>query len=134
MKKKRLVTLSLSILIIGAVVAAFIAMKNAPAQTGAWQQSPPISGTGRQDTTEFVMNNQWRIIWTIQNQTTNLFLVAVYAKNGTGYSPIADADESDTNATQGILPVDYTGRFIIRVVTSDDTEWTLHIQEFVKPT
>jgi hypothetical protein len=63
-----------------------------------------------------------------------LFVVAVYVKNGDKYSPVAEADATDINATQGILQVDYTGSFVIRVDTLSDTGWSLRIEEFVKPT
>jgi hypothetical protein len=65
----------------------------------------------------------------INKQSENLFLVAAAIKNGTEYYPVVDASETYTNTTRGILPVPYTGTFIIRVVTSSDTEWTLYIEE-----
>jgi hypothetical protein len=54
-------------------------------------------------------------------------------RNVTGYSEVANAAETDTNTTQGVLPVPYTGTFIIRVIASDETQWTLLIEE-LRPT
>ena len=78
------------------------------------------------------MNNAWRIEWIFNKQSNNLFLVAAAIKNGTKYYPVGDASETYTNTTRGILRVPYTGTFIIRVITSSDTEWTLYIEE-LKP-
>lgn len=133
MKKKQRRALLLLIVVIGAAAVAYFIIRNPLAQTGAWQLSSQVSGVGTQDTTEFTMNSQWRIIWSIQNRTFNLFVVAAYVKNGTGYSPIAEDDESDTSATQGVIEVHYTGNFFIRVVAASDQEWNLRIEEFVKP-
>lgn len=135
MKKKELRILSLSIVVmcIAIAVVAYVIIRNSPAETRRWQISTQISGTGNQDTTEFTINNPWRIVWSFNNQTNSFFNVAVYVRNGTGFSPIADADASDMNAIQGILPVDYTGSFVIRVLTLADTKWSLRIDEFVKP-
>jgi hypothetical protein len=130
LKGRKLVIFSLLIIVLSIVVAAYIATNSKPAVTGTWQIAAEISNTGKQDTTEFSMNDPWRIVWKIDNYTSTLFLVAVYTKNGTGYSVVAEADAIDTNSTIGILPVKYTGSFVIRVVTMDDTEWTLQIQEF----
>lgn len=131
-KKNRLLALSLLIVAIGTVAYAII--KNPFAQTGEWQIAKSISNVGTQQTTEFTIDNQWRIVWSIQNRSANLFVVAVYMNSSSGYSSIAEADATDTNATVGVLPVDYTGSFVIRVITLSDTEWTLLIEEFVKKT
>lgn len=79
------------------------------------------------------MSNKWRVIWKIDNDTYD-FLVAVYIKDSGGYSVVAETYAADMNSTIGVIPVDYTGSFIIRVVTSDDIGWSLKIQEFTKPT
>jgi hypothetical protein len=133
LKKKELVALSLSIVIIGAA-AALVIIKNPFVQTGTWRLFSQVSGAGTRETTEFNMSNQWCIAWSIGNRTANYFIVTVYARNDSGYSRITETDESDTNATEGILPVDYTGSFVIRVVAADDTDWSLRILQFVKPT
>ena len=130
MKSRTLGILSLLTVVLAIAFAAYIVTNTKPARTGAWQTVQKISNTGKQDTTEFSMNNPWRIIWKMDNYTSTLFLVAVYEKGSTGYSAVAEADYTDTNSTTGILPVQYTGSFVIRVVTMDDTEWTLQIQEF----
>jgi hypothetical protein len=133
--KKRSLAFLVVIAVIGAAVAAYAIVRNPFAPTGTWQLSSQISGTGTQETTEFTINTQWRILWNITKQTANFFIVDVYAKNGSGnYSLIVDADASDTGATQGLLQVDYTGSFVIRVVAASDTEWSLRIIEFVKTT
>lgn len=81
------------------------------------------------------MSNPWRILWKMDKYTTSgFFLVGVYQKNDTGFSSIAEANAADANSTVGVLPVGYTGSFVIRVVTSDDTEWTLVLEEFVTTT
>jgi lipopolysaccharide export LptBFGC system permease protein LptF len=136
MKKKTEIAFALLLVvaIVGVVVVAYLAPKGSLSQTGVWQVATQLTGTGRQDTTEFMMNNPWRVAWSIQKQSENFFFVAVYTKNGTGYSPVAEADEADTNSTEGILPVEYTGSFVIRVLTMNETEWTLQIQEFIEPT
>jgi hypothetical protein len=123
--------LSLLIICIGVVVAAYIATNNTSPSTATWQIVSQISNKGRQDTTEFSMTDPWRLVWRIDSYTSSLFLVAVYAKNDTGYSVVAEADATDTNSTRGVLlPTNYSGSFVIRVITLDDTEWTLQIQEF----
>jgi hypothetical protein len=134
LKSRTLGILSLLTVVLAIAFAAYIVTNTKPAVTGAWQTVQEISNTGKQDTTEFSMNNPWRIIWKMDNYTSTLFLVAVYEKGGTGYSVVAEADYTDTNSTTGILPVQHTGSFVIRVVTMDDTEWTLAIQEFAVTT
>lgn len=129
MKRKELIALSLSIVIIGAAVA-YVIIKNPFAQTRTWHLSgPPLSGEGSQDTEPFNMSNQWRVSWSIESRTTNLFIVAVYAGPGYADPPVAEADESDTGAVQGGLIMYYTGTFVIRVVAAQDTQWTLRIEE-----
>jgi hypothetical protein len=131
MKKNTEIALALLLVIamIGVAVVAYVTGRNPPLQSFDWQVVAQISGAGRQDTTEFSMNNPWRVAWSIQKQSDNFFLVAVYIKNGTGYSPIAEADEAETNTTQGLVPVSYTGSFVIRVIAMNETEWTLQIQK-----
>jgi hypothetical protein len=133
-KKKRRIALLLSVIVTVAVVAAvaYLLVRNPFAPTGAWQLSSQVSGVGPQDTTNFTMNNQWRIIWSIQNRTFNLFIIDVYVRNGTSYSPIADDDESDTTALQGVIQVNYEGNFFIRVIAASDQEWNLQIEQFAK--
>jgi hypothetical protein len=130
MKGKTLGILALLIVVIGIVVAVYISNNNA-----VWQTAGEISGKGKQDTTEFNVSNKWRVIWKIDNDTYD-FLVAVYIKDNGGYSVIPETETyaADWNSTIGVIPVDYTGSFIIRVVTSDDIGWSLKIQEFTKPT
>jgi hypothetical protein len=130
MKGKTLGILALLIVVIGIILAVFISNNNA-----VWQTAGEISGKGKQDTTEFNVSNKWRVIWKIDNDTYD-FLVAVYIKDSDGYSPIPETETyaADVNSTIGVIPVDYTGSFIIRVVTPDDIGWSLRIQEFTKPT
>jgi hypothetical protein len=128
MKGKTLGILALLIVVIGIAVAVSIANNNA-----VWQTAGEISGKGKQDTTEFNVNNKWRVIWKIDNDTYDFLIVAVYIKDSGGYSVVAET-AADINSTIGVIPVDYTGSFIIRVVTSDDIGWSLKIQEFTKPT
>ena len=130
MKGKTLGILALLIVVIGIVVAVYSANNNA-----VWQTAGEISGKGKQDTTEFNVSNKWRVIWKIDNDTYD-FLVAVYIKDSGGYSPIPETETyaADVNSTIGVISVDYTGSFIIRVVTPDDIGWSLKIQEFTKPT
>jgi hypothetical protein len=130
MKKQKRVALALAIIIL--VTAAIVAYAVISAKPSTWQMDARLSNKGHQDTTAFTMNNTWRIAWIISKQNDNLFVLAVYMKNETGYSWVTDASETDTNTTRGILPVPYTGTFVIRVVASDDTEWTLVIEE-LKP-
>jgi len=126
MKKNTEIALALLLVMamIGVAIVAYVTEGNPPPQTFDWQAVAQISGAGRQDTTEFSMNNPRRVAWSIQKQSDNFFLVAVYIKNGTGYSPIAEADETQTNTTQGFVPVSYTGSFVIRVIAMHETEWT----------
>jgi hypothetical protein len=126
-KKKKQVTMALLAII--AVAAAIAAYAIISAKPGNWQLLAQVSNSGHQDTTEFTMNNTWRVVWVINKQNDNLFVLAVYIKTSTGYSWLADTSEADTNSTQGVLPVLETGTFVIRVVASDDTEWTLSIEE-----
>jgi hypothetical protein len=127
MKGKTLGILALLIVVIGIAFAVYISNNNA-----IWQTAGEISGKGNQDTTEFVVSNKWRVIWKIDNDTYD-FLVAVYIKDSGGYSVVAEAYAGDMNSTIGVIPVDYTGSFVIRVVTPDDIGWSLKIQEFTKP-
>ncbi len=128
MKGKTLGILALLIVVIGIAVAVSIANNNA-----VWQTAGEISGKGKQDTTEFNVSNKWRVIWKIDNDTYDFLIVAVYIKDSSGYSVVAET-AADINSTIGVIPVDYTGSFIIRVVTPDDIAWSLKIQEFTKPT
>lgn len=76
------------------------------------------------------MDNMWRVGWAINMQSDPLFILEVYRKNDTGgYSWVTDVSASDVSAAQGILPVFYTGTFVMRVITSNETEWTLLIEE-----
>lgn len=131
MKKNTEIALALLLVIalVGVAVVAYVAGINPSPQSFDWQVAAQISGAGRQDTTAFSMNDSWRVAWSIQKQSDNFFFLAVYIKNGTGYSSIAEADETDTNTTQGFVPVSYRGSFVIRVIAMNETEWTLQIQE-----
>jgi hypothetical protein len=131
MKKKEKQTI-LAVTIIIIVIAAVGAYEAISAKPSIWQIDARISNSGSQDTTAFIMNNTWAIAWIINKQSDNLFTLAVYMKNDTGYFPVTDASETDTNSTTGILPVSYTGTFIIRVIASSETQWTLQIEE-LKP-
>jgi hypothetical protein len=126
-KKEKQAALALAIIII--VVAAIAAYELISAKSSTWQVDTEITNSGPQDTTEFTINNTWAIAWKINKQNDNLFLVAVYMRNVTGYSEVANAAETDTNLTQGVLPVPYTGAFVIRVIASGETQWTLLIEE-----
>jgi hypothetical protein len=134
LKSRTLGILSLLIIVLVIAFAAYLTTNAKPAGSSTWQTAQEISNTGKQDTTEFSVNNPWRIIWKMDNYTSTLFLVAVYEKVSTGYSVVAEADYTDSNSTTGILPVRYTGSFVIRVATMDDTKWTLWIQEFTATT
>jgi hypothetical protein len=134
LKGSTVAVLSTLIIVIGISVAAYIVTHNTGTRSGVWQIATQFSNKGRQDTTEFSMSNPWRVVWRIDSYSQNLFVVAIYEKNNTGYSVVAEADAEDTNSTQGVFaPAEYSGSFIIRVVTMDDTEWTLQIQEFTAP-
>jgi len=128
MKGKTLGILAILIVVIGIVVAVYIS--NSAPDNAVWQTAGEISGKGKQDTTEFNVSNKWRVIWKIDNDTYD-FLVAVYIKDSGVYSVVGDAYAGDMNSTIGVIPVDYAGSFIIRVVTSDDIGWSLKIQELV---
>lgn len=110
-------------------VAAVVAYAVMSAKPLTWQTDDTLSSNGTQDTTQFTMNNLWRVAWMI-NQKDPMFILAVYVKNATGgYTWVADTSEMATNSTQGFLPVSYTGTFVMRVVASNDTQWVLIIQE-----
>jgi hypothetical protein len=128
MKKKQQVALALAIIII---VAAAVAYEFISAKPGTWHVvAPPLSNSGTQDTEEFTMDNMWRVKWVINMQNDPLFILEVYRKNDTGgYSWVTDVSATDVSAAQGILPVPYTGTFVMRVTTSNETEWTLLIEE-----
>jgi hypothetical protein len=129
-KKEKQTVLAVTIIII--VIAAVAAYEVISAKPSAWQTDASLSNSGSQDTTTFIMNNTWAVAWIINKQNDNLFTLAVYMKNDTGYFPVTDASETDTNTTRGVLPVPYTGTFVIRVIASSDTQWTLLIEE-LKP-
>lgn len=130
MKKGKRDALVLVIIIV--VAAAVIVYGMASTKASKWQLDATVSNTGAQYTKPFTMNNTWRIAWVINSQSDNLFTLAVYVWNGTGYSWVTDCSETDTNTTQGLLPVPYTGTFSIQVVASDETQWTLLLWE-LKP-
>jgi hypothetical protein len=134
--KKRPLAFLLVIIIICAAAATYLITRNLSAQTRAWQLSTQMSCAGTQDTTEFNMSNQWRIIWNIQKRTGPLFIIAVYSKTDSGYPLFYEDDESDTTATDGTLLMNSTGTFLVRMVALSDTEWNLRIEEYapVKPT
>jgi hypothetical protein len=76
------------------------------------------------------MDNMWRVEWTINRQNDPLFILEVHRKNDTGeYSLVTDTSATDVSAAQGTLPVPYTGTFVMRVIASNETEWTLLIEE-----
>jgi len=130
MKKKQQVALALAIIII---VAAAVAYEFISAKPSTWQLDAQLSNSGKQDTTEFIMDNMWRVKWVINMQNDPLFILEVYRKNDTGgYSWVTDVSATDVSAAQGTLPVPYTGTFVMRVITSNETEWTLLIEE-LKP-
>jgi len=130
MKKQQQVALALAIIII---VAAAVAYEFISAKPSTWHVvAPPLSGSGTQDIAPFIMDNMWRVGWAINMQNDPLFILSVYMKNDTGgYSDeVAQTSYMDTNSTQGILPVVHTGTFVMRVVvSSNDTQWVLYIQE-----
>jgi len=128
MKKQQQVALALAIIII---VAAAIVYEFISAKPSTWHVvAPPLSNSGTQDTEEFTMDNMWRVEWTITRQNDPLFILEVHRKNDTGeYSLVTDASAIDVSAAQGILPVPYTGTFVMRVIASNETEWTLLIEE-----
>lgn len=128
MKKKHQVALALSIIII---VAAAVAYEAISAKPITWQTVDTLSSSGTQDIAPFTIDNVWRVAWKI-SQEDPAFVLAVYMKNDTGgYSDeVAQTSYMDTNSTQGILPVVHTGTFVMRVVvSSNDTQWVLYIQE-----
>ena len=131
MKKKKQTAIGVAIIIlVAAAIVAYAVYAVISAKPSTWLIDATVSNKGHQDTTPFTINNMWRIAWVINKQNDNLFTLAVYVKNGTGYSWVTEASETDTNTTRGILPVPNTGTFVIRVVASDETEWTLYIEEF----
>jgi len=131
MRKKKQSALAVTIIIIvAAAIVAYAVYAVISAKPSTWQIYARLSNSGNQDSTEFVTNNMWRIEWIINKQNDNLFFVAAFIKSDTGYSPVAEASEADTNTTRGVLPVPYTGTFVIRVIASNDTEWTLYVEEF----
>lgn len=134
MKDRTAIIAALLIIVIGTAIAVYVGTGSKPKVTGSWQTEATISNRGNQYTNPFDMDHPWRIYWTMDQNPSNNFLVSVYMRNGTGYSVVADAYAGDTNSTSGILPVSYTGNFDIQVVTSENTAWTLQIQQFVKTT
>jgi hypothetical protein len=127
MKKKKQVALALAIIII---VAAAVAYEFISAKPSTWHVvAPPLSGIGTQDIAPFTMDNMWGVGWAINMQNDPLFILSVYVKNDTGVFLVADTSETVTNTTHGILPVFITGTFVMRVITSNETEWTLLIEE-----
>jgi hypothetical protein len=134
--KKRPLAFLLAIIIICAAAATYLITRNPSAQTREWQLSTQMAGAGTQDTTEFNMSSQWRITWNIQKRTGPLFIIAVYSKTDSGYPLFWEDDESDTTATEGVLLMNSTGTFLVRVVAVSDTEWSLRIEEYapVAPT
>lgn len=129
-KKEKQGAFAVAIIII--VISAVAAYEVISIKPSAWQIDAQLSNSGSQDTTAFTMNSTWAISWVINKQNDNLFTVTVYMKNDSGYFPVTDASETDTNTTRGVLPVPYTGTFIVRVVASSETQWTLQIEE-LKP-
>jgi len=119
------------IAIIAVGVTVYLSTSSKRSVTGVWQTEATITQSGNQDTTQFDMDHFWRINWAENTNPTFDFIVSVYMKNGTGFSIVTDAYAGDTNTTTGILPVGYTGSFVIRVLTSYQTQWTLQIQEYV---
>jgi hypothetical protein len=64
MKKEKQTALAVAIIIIvAAAVVAYAIYAVISAKPGTWQIDATISNTGIQDTTEFVMNDTWRIKW-----------------------------------------------------------------------
>ncbi len=119
-------------LVIITMVATVIAYAVISAKPSVWQVDAQLSGVGNQDTTEFTMNNVWRVEWIITRQNDPMFILEVHRKNDTGgYSWVTDVSATEVSAAQGTLPVFYTGTFVIRVIASDDTQWTLVIEERV---
>jgi hypothetical protein len=126
-KKEKQAAFVLAIIVV--VIAASAAYELISAKPSTWQIYTEVTNSGTQDTNEFTINNTWAIAWKINKQNDNLFLVAVYMRNVTAYSEVANTAEADTNTTQGVLHVPYTGTFVIRIIASDETQWTLLIEE-----
>jgi hypothetical protein len=131
LKKKKQTAIGVAIIIIvAAAIAGYAVYEVISAKPSIWLIETTISNKGRQDTTAFTINNPWRVAWVINSQNDQLFTLAVYVKNGTGYSWVTECHETDTNTTSGILPVPNTGTFVMRVVASDETQWTLYVEAF----
>jgi hypothetical protein len=129
-KKEKQAALALAVIVI--VIVAIAAYEVISAKPSTLHIDMVLTNSGSQDTTEFTINNTWAVAWKINNQSDNLFLLSVfYLRNVTIFSEVANAAETDTNLTQGVLPVPYTGSFIIRVIASNDTQWTLVIEELM---
>ena len=131
MKNSSAIVVVVLIAIIAVGVTVYLSTSSKRSVTGVWQTEATITQSGNQDTTQFDMDHFWRINWAENTNPTFDFIVSVYMKNGTGFSIVTDAYAGDTNTTTGILPVGYTGSFVIRVLTSYQTQWTLQIQEYV---
>jgi hypothetical protein len=126
-KKEKQGALAAVIIIIAVAAVVVYAVMSAKPLT--WQTDDTLSSSGIQDSTEFTMDNLWRVAWMV-SQTDPIFVLAVYMKNSTGgYSWVADTTGMTTDSTQGFLPVPYTGTFVMRVIASNDTQWVLYIQE-----
>jgi hypothetical protein len=134
LKDRTVIIAALLIIVVGTAIAVYVGTSSKPTVTGSWQTEATISNKGTLYTDPFDMDHPWRIHWTMDQNPSNNFLVSVHMKNGTRDSIVTDTYAGDTNSTSGILPVSYTGNFVIYVETADDTAWTLQIQQFVKTT
>lgn len=95
MKKKKQTTLAVAIIImVAAAIVAYAVYTVISAKPSNWQVEDRLSNTGTQDTTEFEMNNTWRIDWKINEQYDPFFVIVVFIKNATGYSSVAGSQRN----------------------------------------
>lgn len=130
MKRRNIVILA-AVVVAVVIVLSLLFVVLRPGQGKDWYFFDYLAGQGNYESPTFTLQNQWRIKWAYSNTTTfNLFGAFVYGKPGITFSPILSVTQDDTSESSGILNVNYTGSFYIRVISVDSVHWNMTVEEY----
>lgn len=129
--KRRVIIILAAVVIAVVIILSFLFIVLRPSQGKDWYFFDYLSGQGDYESPTFTLQNQWRVRWAYRNSTAfNLFGAFVYGKLGITFSPILSVTQDDTNETNGVLDVNYTGSFYIRVISVDSVHWNMTVEEY----
>ncbi len=151
MQKKKLIILIAAVACIAVVaVTLVVTLKQAPAPASeptpapadeptpvptneeTWHLFDNVWGQGDHTTSVFTINHPWRINWNYSSTKAyrGVFGVMAYAKFEIEWHAIAIDGSTITNSTSGVLSVNQTGAFYLRVIANDWVAWRLEIEEY----